>query len=121
MASAAVFGRVGCTPTVIQQPERPLCGDSGLRWKPAEAIIDTAITGLSSDQSQVDGVLERNVLYSRRPAAGHVGEPALPTLQVQPVRDAKRSQSVGFQAPGGAGGVNVVAGRGQMRRMAPPL
>jgi len=37
------------------------------------------------------------------------------------VRDAKWSQPAGLQVRGGGGGVTVVAGRGQMRRMAPPL
>jgi len=36
------------------------------------------------------------------------------------IRDAKWCQPEGFQAPGGAGGVAIVAGRGQMRRMASP-
>jgi hypothetical protein len=37
------------------------------------------------------------------------------------VRDAKWCQPVGFQAGGEGGGVTIVAGRGQMRRMAPVL
>jgi hypothetical protein len=37
------------------------------------------------------------------------------------VRDAKLSQPAGFHELGGGGGVTRVAGRGQMRRMAPVL
>jgi hypothetical protein len=37
------------------------------------------------------------------------------------IRDAKWCQPEGFQAPGGAGGIAIVAGRGQMRRIAPLL
>jgi hypothetical protein len=55
----------------------------------------------------------------------HIGEPstdrARSAVGRDMVRDAKWSQPVWVQVRGGDGGVTIVAGRGPMRRMAPPL